>query len=157
MGGKDNWNWKQGLLKHLLAVKIFHSVAHWIAQALRILHFKEKVVRIAECEPLLGSRHLLNCYHHPKSHMGSFIVLFEFSEFLLLEQKKRQWKPWNPEKDLTKAPGEKETAGQYVVIASRVSIVDMCPFTLWPLMIDQNRCHCEKKPSVACVTSHPPH
>lgn len=156
MGGKENGNWKQGLLKHLPTVKTFHSVAHWMAQALGILHFKKKEVRTVECEPLLGSRHLLNYYHHPKIHMGSFIVLFEFSEFLLLEQQKeRQWKPRNSGKDLTKAPGEKGTAGQYTVILNRVSIVDTCPFTLWPLRIDLNRCHHEKQNwSVACVTSH---
>lgn len=142
MGGKETRNWKQGLPKHLSTVKTFHSAAQWMAQALGILRFKKKEVRSVECEPLLGPRHLLNCYHHPKIHMGSFTVLCEFSEFLLLEQqRKRQWKPWNSGKDLTKAPGEKGTAGQYIVIPNRVSIVDTCPFILWPLIIDLNRCH----------------
>lgn len=152
IGGKENGNWKQGLLQHLSTVKTFHSVAQWMAQALGILHFKKKEVRSVECEPLLGSGHLLNCYHHPKIHMGSFIVLCEFSEFLLLEQQRgRPWKPWNSGKDLTKAPGEKGTAGQYIVIANRVSIVDTCPFILWPLIIDLNRCHHEKKNGVLLV------
>lgn len=155
MGGKENGNWKQGLLQHLSTVKTFHSVAQWMAQALGILHFKKKEVRSVECEPLLGSGHLLNCYHHPKIHMGSFIVLCEFSEFLLLEQQRgRPWKPWNSGKDLTKAPGEKGTAGQYIVIANRVSIVDTCSFILWPLIIDLNRCHYEKK--MECCSWHQP-
>lgn len=156
VNGKENGSWKQGLLKHLPSVKTFHSAAHWMAQALGILHLKKKEVRTVECEPLLGSRHLLNCYHHPKIHMGSFIVLFEFSEFLLLEQEKeRRWKAWNSGKDLTKVPGEKGTAGQYTGILNRVSIVDTCPFTLWPLIIDLNRCHHEKK-AEWCLCHQPP-
>ena len=155
MGGKKNGKWKQGLPKHLSAVKTFHSAAQWMAQALGILHVKKKEVRSVECEPLLGSGHLLNCYHHPKIHVGSFIVLCEFSEFLLLEQQReRQWKPWNSGKDLTKAPGEKGTAGQYIVIANRVSIVDTCPLILWPPDNRPKQVSSWKKWSVARGTSH---